>query len=400
MRFAARASRVAGSATLEVLRAAATLKAKGVDVVDLGAGEPDFATPEFIKEAAIRAIRANFTRYTDAVGTFELRAAIAERYAREWSAPWGPADVVVTNGGKQALHTAILALFEEGDDVLVPVPYWVSFPEMVKLSGARPVFVPTSPALGFRLTAADVEAAATPATRGILVNTPTNPSGAVMDAVEIEKIIRLCGARGWMFLFDECYDRFVFEGRHVSAAAFAAEFPETVVLAGTFSKTYAMTGWRMGYACAARPVAEMIGRLVGHATSNVCSVTQAAALEALRRPDESARAIEAMLVEYRRRRAYLIPAMNALPGFACSPPGGTFYAFPDVSAWYGKTVGGVAVRDSASFAKALLESVAVAVTPGSAFGEDRCVRFSFATSLERLHEAVRRLNEVLGPGQR
>lgn len=395
MRFAERASRVATSATLEVMRTAAALRAKGVDVLDLGPGEPDFPTPDFVKEAAVRAIRANFTRYTDSVGTSELRTAISERYAREWKAPWGPADVVVTNGGKQALHTAILALFQDGDDVLVPVPYWVSFPAMVTLSGARPVFVPTSPANGFRLTAADVEASATPATRGILVNSPTNPSGAVIEPAEIEKIVRLCASRGWMFLFDECYDRFVFEGRHLSAAALAAEFPETVVLAGTFSKTYAMTGWRVGYACAARPVAELIGRLVGHATSNVCSVTQAAALEALRRPDEAARAIEAMLAEYRRRRAYLIPALNALPGFRCTPPGGTFYAFPDVSAWYGKTVAGVAVRDSNSFAKALLDGAALAVTPGAAFGEDRCIRISFATSLEKLEEALKRLRAVL-----
>jgi aspartate aminotransferase len=395
MRFATRASSVAGSATLEVMKTAAALRARGVDVVDLGPGEPDFPTPDFIKAAGISAIQSGFTRYTDAVGTLELRSAIAERYRREWKAPWGPGDVVVTNGGKQALHTAILALFQEGDDVLVPVPYWVSFPEMVKLAGARPVFVPTSQANGFRLTAADVEAAATPATRGILVNSPTNPSGAVIEPAEIEKIVRLCAARGWMFLFDECYDRFVFEGRHLSAAALAAEFPETVVLAGTFSKTYAMTGWRMGYACAARPVAEMIGRLVGHATSNVCSVTQAAALEALRRPEESAKAIETMLAEYRRRRAYLIPALNELPGFRCTPPGGTFYAFPDVSAWYGKSVGGVAVTDSNSFAKALLDGVAVAVTPGSAFGEDRCIRISFATSLERLEEALQRLRSVL-----
>lgn len=395
MRFAERASRVATSATLEVMRTAAALRAKGVDVLDLGPGEPDFPTPDFVKEAAVRAIRADFTRYTDSVGTSELRTAISERYAREWKAPWGPADVVVTNGGKQALHTAILALFQDGDDVLVPVPYWVSFPAMVTLSGARPVFVPTSPANGFRLTAADVEASATPATRGILVNSPTNPSGAVIEPAEIEKIVRLCASRGWMFLFDECYDRFVFEGRHLSAAALAAEFPETVVLAGTFSKTYAMTGWRVGYACAARPVAEMIGRLVGHATSNVCSVTQAAALEALRRPDEAARAIEAMLAEYRRRRAYLIPALNALPGFRCTPPGGTFYAFPDVSAWYGKTVAGVAVRDSNSFAKALLDGAALAVTPGAAFGEDRCIRISFATSLEKLEEALKRLRAVL-----
>jgi aspartate aminotransferase len=400
MRFASRASRVAGSATLEVLKAAAALRASGVDVVDLGPGEPDFPTPAFIKEAAVAAIAADFTRYTDASGTLELRTAIAERYARDWKAPWGPGDVVVTAGGKQALHSAILALFEEGDDVLVPVPYWVSFPEMVKLAGARPVFVPTSPARGFKLTAADVEAAATPATRGIIVNTPNNPTGAVMDPGEVEKIVRLCAARGWIFLFDECYDRFVFEGRHLSGAALASEFPETVVLAGTLSKTYAMTGWRVGYACAARPVADLVGRLVSHATSNVCSIAQKAALAALTRREEATAAIDAMLGEYARRRAFLIPALDALPGVSCTPPGGAFYAFPDVSAHYGRSIAGIGVSDSSSFARALLESVAVAVTPGSAFGEDRCIRISFATSVERLEEALRRLRGVLEPVQR
>jgi aspartate aminotransferase len=395
MRFAARASRVAGSATLEVMKAAAALRARGVDVVDLGPGEPDFPTPAFIKAAAISAIEADFTRYTDASGTPELRAAIADRYAREWKSPWGPSEVVVTAGGKQALHTAILALFQEGDDVLVPAPYWVSFPEMVKLSGARPVFVPTSAAAGFRLTARDVEAAATPATRGVIVNTPNNPTGAVMDPAEVEAVIRLAAARGWVVLFDECYDRFVFEGRHFSAAALAAEFPETVLVAGTLSKTYAMTGWRIGYALAARPLIDMMGRLVGHATSNVCSVTQKAAFAALNHRSEAAAAIDAMLSEYARRREFLVPALNALPGVTCAPPGGAFYAFPDVSAHYGRVLGGAAVSDSTSFAKALLEAAAVAVTPGAAFGEDRCIRISFATSLERLEEALKRLRAVL-----
>lgn len=396
MRFAARASRVAGSATLEVMKAAAALRARGVDVVDLGPGEPDFPTPGFVKAAAISAIEADFTRYTDASGTPELRSAIAERYAREWRAPWGPGEVVVTAGGKQALHTAVLALFQEGDDVLIPRPYWVSFPEMVKLSGARPVFVPTSAADGFRLSAKDVEAAATPATCGVIVNTPNNPTGAVMDPAEIEAVIRLAASRGWVVLFDECYDRFVFEGRHLSAAAFAGEFPETVLVAGTMSKTYAMTGWRVGYALAARPLIDMMGRIVSHATSNVCSIAQKAAFAALNHPSEANAAIEAMLGEYARRRAFLIPALNAIPGVACAPPGGAFYAFPDVSAHYGRTLGGIAVTDSVSFAKALLEAAAVAVTPGAAFGEDRCIRISFATSLERLEEALRRLRDVLG----
>ncbi len=395
MRFATRASRVAGSATLEVMKAAAALRARGIDVVDLGPGEPDFPTPDFIKAAAVAAIGSDFTRYTDASGTSELRGAIAGRYSREWDAPWTASEVVVTAGGKQALHTAILALFEEGDDVLIPAPYWVSFPEMVKLSGARPVFVPTSAASGFKLTAEDVEAAATSATRGVIVNTPNNPTGAVMDPAEIEGVVRLAAAHGWVVIFDECYDRFVFEGRHVSAAAFAREFPETVLVAGTLSKTYAMTGWRIGYGIGPRSLVEMMGRIVSHATSNVCSITQKAAFAALNQQSDANAAIDAMLGEYSRRRNFLIPALNALPGVACAPPGGAFYAFPDVSAHYGRTLGGIAVTDSNSFAKALLEAAAVAVTPGAAFGEDRCIRISFATSLERLSEALKRLRGVL-----
>jgi len=395
VRFAARASSVAGSATLAVLKAAGVLRASGVDVVDFGPGEPDFPTPAFVKRAAIDAIESDFTKYTDSSGIPELREAIAARYRAEWDAPYTASEVLVTAGGKQALHTACLALFEEGDDVLIPSPYWVSFPEMVTLTGARSVFVPTSAASGFRLTAADVARAATPATRGIIVNTPNNPTGAVMEPAEIEGVIRLAASRGWTVLFDECYDRFVFEGRHLSAASLAHEFPETVLVVGTLSKTYAMTGWRVGFAAGPKPLIELMGRVVGHATSNVCSITQRAALAALTRPDEAGPAVEGMLREYAHRREFLIPALNALPGVTCSPPGGTFYAFPDVSAHYGRVLGGVPVTGSQSFAKSLLDTVAVAVTPGVAFGEDRCVRLSFATSRARLEEGISRLARVL-----
>jgi aspartate aminotransferase len=395
VKFAARASSVAGSATLAVLKAAGALRARGIDVVDFGPGEPDFPTPAFVKRAAIDAIESDFTKYTDASGIPELREAIAARYRAEWDAPYTASEVLVTAGGKQALHTACLALFEEGDDVLVPSPYWVSFPEMVTLTGAKSVLVPTSAASGFRLTAADVARAATPATRGIIVNTPNNPTGAVMEPAEIEKVIQLAASRGWTVLFDECYDRFVFEGRHLSAASLAREFPETVLVVGTMSKTYAMTGWRVGFAAGPKSLIELMGRVVGHATSNVCSVTQRAALAALTRPDEAGPAVEGMLREYARRRAFLIPALNALPGVTCAPPGGTFYAFPDVSAHYGRSLAGVPVTGSQSFAKALLDSVAVAVTPGVAFGEDRCVRISFATSRARLEEGLSRLARIL-----
>lgn len=395
LRFARRASNVAGSATLEVLRAAASMRERGIDVVDFGPGEPDFHTPEFIKEAAVGAIRANFTKYTDASGLAELRFAISDRYRKAWSTPWMSKNVLVTAGGKQALHLACLSLFEEGDDVLVPSPYWVSFPEMVKLAGARPVFVPTSAADGFKLTAEQVERAATPATRGIIVNTPNNPTGAVMDPLEVGKVIRFAAKNGWAVLFDECYDRFVFEGRHLSAAAFAAEFPETIMVAGTLSKTYAMTGWRAGYAIGHEDLIAMMGKLVSHSTSNVTSITQKAALAALTEPDEAEAAIQAMLREYSRRRDYLIPALNELPGVTCARPGGAFYAFPNVSAHFGKSLAGQKLEGSASFAKALLDHAAVAVTPGIAFGVDCCVRISFATSLERLQEGVGRIRHAL-----
>jgi aspartate aminotransferase len=394
-RFAARAASIPLSATLEVLRASAALRERGVDVVDLGPGEPDFHTPEFIKEAAVAAIRANFTKYTDTMGIPELRFAIADHYRKAWNCPWPSRNVLVTAGGKQALHTAFLALFQEGDDVLVPSPHWVSFPEMVRLAGARPVFVPTSAKVGFRLTAADVEKAATPATRGLIVNTPNNPTGAVLSPDEIEAIVRLAAKRGWVVVFDECYDRIVYEGSHFSAAALAAAFPETVLVCGSLSKTYALTGWRIGFALGHEELIRMMGRIVSHATTNVCSITQRAALAALTSPDEAEAATHAMFREYAKRRAFLVPALNAIPGVFCTPPGGAFYVFPDVSALYGRTLGGVAVSGSIPLAKALLETVAVAVTPGIAFGEDRCIRISFATSMERLEEGIARIRKAL-----
>ncbi len=380
---------------MAVLQAAASMRERGIDVVDFGPGEPDFHTPEYVKEAAVGAIRANFTKYTEAAGTAELRFAISDHYRKAWNTPWLSRHVIVTAGGKQALNTACLALFQEGDDVLVPSPYWVSFPEMVRLAGARPVFVPTRSEEGFKLQAAAVEAAATTATRGVIVNTPNNPTGAVMERSEIESIVRLAARRGWIVLFDECYDRFVFEGRHFSAAAMAGEFPETVLVVGSLSKTYAMTGWRIGFALGPETLIAMMGRLVSHATTNVCSITQKAGLFALTDPDEAEATIHEMLKEYARRREFLIPALNALPGVTCPVPGGAFYAFPDVSAQYGKRMGGIDVKGSTDFAKALLEGAAVAVTPGAAFGEDRCVRISFATSMERLQEGVTRIRAAL-----
>ncbi len=394
-RFSSRASSIAVSGTLEVLRAAAALREKGVDVVDLGPGEPDFHTPGFIKEAAVAAIRTNQTKYTDAMGIGELRAAISDRYRRLWGAPWRVKNVLVTAGGKQALHTACLALFQEGDDVLIPRPYWVSFPEMVKLAGARPVFVPTALEHGFGLTAAAVERAATASTRGVVLNSPNNPTGAVMEPAEIEGVVRLAAKRGWVVVLDECYDRLIFVGSHLSGAALAAEFPETVLVCGSLSKTYALTGWRLGFALGHEELIGLMGRIVSHATTNVCTVTQRAALAALTNPREEEEATGAMLREYARRREFLVGALAELPGIACSPPGGAFYAFPDVSAHYGRTLHGHALAGSMDFSKGLLGTAAVAVTPGAAFGEDRCVRISFASSMERLREGVARIRKAL-----
>ncbi len=389
-RLARRAEALTPSATLAISKAAAELKRSGVDVVDLGLGEPDFPTPAFVRRAGIAAIEEGKTRYTDNAGVPALREAVAEKFRRRGAAV-SPSHILVSAGGKQGLFNACQVLFQEGDDVALFSPYWVSFPEMVRLSGANPVFIPTRSQNAGRPALADLEGGATRRLRGLILNSPANPSGAVIGAAELARILRWCRERDLYVLFDECYEKFLYDGRpHASPAEVWAEHGDHVVISGSVSKSFAMTGWRLGWSVGPPEVIAAMSSYQSHATANACSISQEAALAALTEEAAASESLALMLEEYSRRRAVMGEGLNAVPGIVCPPPDGAFYAFADVSALFAKA----GVRGSAELCRLLLDRAAVAAIPGLAFGDDRCVRFSFAAALARIEEGMRRLAKL------
>jgi len=389
IRLTRRVSEMQISPTLAVMNRAMELTAQGIDVVDLGPGEPDFPTPQSVCAAGKQAIDQGLTKYTSGNGTKALRDALAGRYNRRYGTSLAAENIIAGTGGKQELFNITLALVEAGDEVIIPSPYWVSFPDQVLFAGGTPVFAPGDPQNDFRPTFADIEAVATERTRGVIINSPCNPTGAVIAEKELHRIIEWCASRDAFLMFDETYEFFVYDGaKHVSAVRWFDDYPETIVGVNSMSKTFAMTGWRLGYAVAHRDVIAAAGKIQSHSTSNPSSISQAAALEALRGSEEE---VLRMWEAYRERRAWLIPAINAIDGVRCAYPDGAFYVFPDVSAFFGRG----SVRDSQTLSNYLLEEARVAVVPGSSFGSDDHVRISYATSMDRLQEGVRRMASAL-----
>jgi aspartate aminotransferase len=374
------------SSTLAAMQAAEAMRAAGVDVADLGAGEPDFDTPQNIKDAALAAMQAGKTKYTPAAGTRDLQKAIIEMYRRDFGAIYERNQVMATSGGKQAIFNAVVTLVNPGDEVLIPKPYWVSFPEMVAFARGRSAFIETEDN-GFVLTADMVRRAITPKTKLIILNSPSNPSGRVIPPAEFKEIMEVVAEKDLYAVSDECYLRFVYPPATVfSAASLRPELRRRLCIAGSFSKTYAMTGWRIGYALANADWTKAMLKVQGHSTSNATSISQAAAVEALNGPQES---VATMLAEYSRRREWLLNSLNEISGFRCARPEGAFYAFPDVR---GCLKG--SVKTSAQFANELLEKEQTVVTDGAGFGADGFIRISYATSLARLQEGVRRIKRV------
>jgi len=374
------------SATLAAAQAADAMRAAGVDVVDLGAGEPDFDTPQNIKDAAAEAMRAGKTKYTPAAGTRELQKAIVEMYQRDFGAIYQRSEVMATSGGKQAIFNAVVSLINPGDEVLIPKPYWVSFPEMVAFARGHSSYIETEDN-GFVLTADMVRRAITPRTKLIILNSPSNPSGRVIPPAEFKQIMEVVSEKEIYAISDECYLRFVYSPATVfSAASLRPELRKRLCIAGSFSKTYAMTGWRIGYALANPDWTRAMLKVQGHSTSNATSISQAAAIEALNGPQDSVRL---MLAEYGRRREWLLNALNETPGLSCSQPEGAFYAFPDVRGCLKGTI-----TTSEQFGAELLEREQTVVTDGTGFGTPGFIRISYATSLDRLQEAVRRIRRV------
>ncbi len=389
MKFSSRASRLGESATLKVARRAKELRAAGVQVVDLSAGEPDFVSPKPAVEAARQALAEGFTRYTPAAGIPELRNALAVRYQERYGAPWQSQQVLVAVGAKSALFELALALFDEGDEVVLPSPYWVSFPEHIRFAGASPVLVDCSVEDGFSIHAEAIVEALSPATRAVLLNSPCNPTGGIISAADLETVAEACDERGVALIADETYERFIYDGSaFASAASLASRFPETVVLVGSFSKAYAMTGWRVGFALGPDEVIRKAAEIQSHATSNPTSFAMVGALAALQ---EAEAEIEAMIQEYQMRRDLVSRGLEQLEGVQCVPPAGAFYAFPRVADLYREGRLG-----SVAFAEFLLDEARVAVVPGVAFGADEHVRLSFACSRRDLEEGLGRIANAIG----
>ena len=387
--LAARARRIAVSPTMKVAADAMKLKAQGVDVVDLGAGEPDFPTPPHIAAAAHAAIDANFTKYTTNSGTEELKRAITARYRADCAVEYTTSEVIVTAGGKQALFNAVLVLFGAGDEVITHAPGWPTLVEQIKLAEATPVIVRTHAEDGFRLTADAILGALTPRTRGIIINSPGNPTGALISEADLEAVAREAARRDLWVLVDLCYEKLIYDPTpHNLPGVLARTLRDRTVLCGSASKAYAMTGWRCGWAIAPAPVVNASNALQSHSTSNVCSITQKAVAAGL---TGSQQCVTDMLDEYRRRRDQVTAWLAAEPRLRLVRPAGAFYLFPDVSDFLSPD----GIRTSSELAQALLDEVRVAVTPGEAFDAPGFIRISYATSLEELKRGTDRIIEFV-----
>ncbi|MGD0799076.1 MAG: pyridoxal phosphate-dependent aminotransferase [Acidobacteriaceae bacterium] len=383
-----RINRIEVSATMAITAEALKMKAAGTSLADFGAGEPHFATPRHIKDAAIEAIEKNFSRYTAVAGIPEVRKAVVERHACDFGSEYTAEECVFTAGGKLALFNAMQVLVDHGDEVILPVPYWVSFKDMIQYAGGKVVLVETDEREDFRLTAKMIEAAITAKTKAIILNTPSNPSGAVVSPADLEAIVRLAHARGIYVLLDECYVYLTFTGAVVSGGTFT-DCKEHIMILGSLSKTYAMTGWRAGFALGPKAIIGAMSKLQSQSTSNTTSFVQKAAVAALTGSQEC---VSEMRADYLKLRDQVLAGFKTIPGLTCTVPQGAFYVYPNVSAFFGR--GGV--RSAADLAAKLLTEAHVVVVPGEAFGTKEHIRLSYAVSGDVVEEGVRRMREYLG----
>ena len=394
MKVSKRAKDVPPSATLAVTTRAQELKAQGVDVVGFGAGAPDFDTPDYIKDAAIEALKAGKTKYTAAAGIVELRTAIAEKLKKDNGLEYSPEQIIVNIGGKHSVYEAMQAVLDPGDEVILPTPYWVTYPETIKLAGAVAKIVQTDKDNSYKITPSQLKEAVTEKTAMLLINSPNNPGGFTYTPEQLKAIAKVLEGTKVMVLSDEIYEKLIYgDTRFVSFASLSEDaYNRTLTLNG-LSKSFSMTGWRLGYTAGPLEAIKAMGRLQSHMTSNPVTFGQYAAIEALGEPAE--RAIESMRKEFERRGKYMVERLNSIEGVHCSEVTGAFYCFPDVSSHYGRNINGANINGSMDFAQALLEQANVALVPGLPFGCDNNVRVSFACSLEHITKGLDRLEEWL-----
>ena len=383
---------ISPSATEETSFLANKLRRQGIDIISFAQGEPDFDTPENIKKAAIAAIKAGFTKYTDVPGIPELRKAVAEKFKRENAIDYELDQIIISNGGKQALYEVFRTICEEGDQVLIPAPCYVSYAEQIKLTGATPIFFKTKEENNFRPTFEEVKANLTPRVKAFIINSPNNPTGSMFEKEQLKKIARLLVQRGVYMITDEVYEHLVYDGmNHVSVASLGEKEKEMSITVNSLSKTYAMTGWRVGYAAGPKEIIKAMNNLQGHATGNINSIAQKAAIEALNGTQEPVRN---MVKEYEKRREYMVKRLNEIEGITCQYPNGAFYTFPNVTSLYGKKYNGNIIGNDVDVAKFFLEKAHVAVVPGVAFNYSGYIRFVFAKSMEEIKEGLDRIEKA------
>jgi aspartate aminotransferase len=393
VKISQRAHDLVPSATLVISNKARQMRAEGIDVIGFAAGEPDFDTPDHIKEAAVQAIREGFTRYTASGGTNELKDAVATKLKRDSGLAYARNQVLISCGGKHSLYNVFQALLDPGDEVIIPAPYWVSFPEQVKLCDAVPVFAHTAERDGFRLHRAIVDSLVTSRTRILVLNSPSNPTGAALTRKEMEGLAALAVERDFLILADETYESLVYDGyQHVSIASLSDAVCARTILVNSLSKAYAMTGWRIGYTAGPTELITAMDGLQSQMTSNPTSIAQRAAVEALIGSQEPTRR---MREEFARRRRYIVDRLNAIPGVTCLSPEGAFYVFPNVSGLYGKRYAGKAIGDSSDLSAYLLDVARIAVVPGVEFGNDAHIRISYATSMASIEKGLDRMAEAV-----
>ena len=395
MKFSERILNINPSMTLATDAKAREMKARGEDVIGFGAGEPDFNTPERIKQAGISAIENNETRYTPVGGTDLLKEAIITKLERDSGLVYEKNQILASCGAKHSFYNLAQVLWQAGDEVIIPAPYWVSFPEIVTLSGARPLIIHTGAEQDFKITAEQIENAVTPNTRAIVINSPSNPTGSAYNNDELEKLAECALRHGLLIISDEIYEQIVFDGfHHTSIASISKEVQKQCVVINGVSKSYAMTGWRIGYMASGDPeIVKQVSKLQGQSTSNPCAISQAASIEALTGPLDE---IHAMVREFEKRRDIIVERLTQIPGVSCRKPTGSFYSFPDFSGVYGKKdMNGKVLKGSLDFSDYLLSAEKVAIVPGIAFGADAHARLAFAMSLEKIEEGTHRIKEAV-----
>lgn len=393
MKLSARANRIQPSATLAITAKEKALKAQGVDVVGFGAGEPDFDSPDYVKEAAVEAIKKGYTKYTAVGGIDQLKDAIIERMKLDYGLEYQKPELIVSCGAKHTLFNLTQAIIDSGDEVIIPAPYWVSYPEQVILAEGKPVILETREEDGFRIDPAELKKLITPKTKALVLNYPSNPTGVTYSEDELRAIVDVAMAAGITIISDEIYDKIIYDGKkHTPVASLGEDVKKATILVNGTSKTYSMTGWRIGFAAGDKGVIKAMGDMQGQSTSNPTSISQWAAVSAYASPQDL---IVKRTAEFEKRKTYIVDRLNAIPGIKCVSPSGAFYAFPNVSAFYGKSHNGKTVNSSLDFTDFLLEEAKVAVVPGDSFGSDAHVRLSFATSMENIIKGMDRIEETV-----